>query len=87
MVNNAIGGFIIAVCASVFVRIPGPMEANVDAVVVGTVLALIPGCAFINSLREIADSDFIAGAIRMIDTLMLFVYIAIGTTVGLLLFQ
>ena len=41
-------------------------------------LPLVPGVAFTNAIRDIANSDFISGTVRMIDALLVFVYIAIG---------
>ena len=37
-----------------------------------------PGVAFVNAIRDIADSDFLSGTVRMIDAILVFVYIAIG---------
>ena len=31
-----------------------------------------------NAIRDIADSDFLSGTVRMIDALLVFVYIAVG---------
>ena len=39
---------------------------------------MVPGVAFTNAIRDIANSDFISGTVRMIDALLVFVYIAIG---------
>ena len=41
-------------------------------------MPLVPGMAFTNAIRDIADSDFLSGTVRMIDALLVFVYIAIG---------
>ena len=32
----------------------------------------------VNAIREIADNDFLSGTVRMIDALLVFVYIAVG---------
>ena len=46
--------------------------------IVGAIMPLVPGLAFTNAIRDIANSDFLSGTVRMIDALMVFVYIAIG---------
>ena len=38
---------------------------------------------FVNAIRDIADSDFLSGTVRMIDALLVFVYIAIGVGITL----
>ena len=41
-------------------------------------MPLVPGLPFVNAIREIADNDFLSGTVRMIDALLVFVYIAVG---------
>jgi uncharacterized membrane protein YjjP (DUF1212 family) len=41
-------------------------------------MPLVPGVAFTNGIRDIADSDYISGAVRMIDALLVFLSIAAG---------
>ena len=46
--------------------------------IVGTLILLIPGVAFTNGLRDVANEDYLAGMTRLVDALMLFLCIAIG---------
>lgn len=46
--------------------------------IVGTLILLIPGVAFTNGLRDIANEDYLAGITRLLDALMMFLSIAIG---------
>ena len=46
-------------------------------------MPLVPGMGFVNAIRDIADSDFLSGTVRMIDALLVFVYIAIGVGITL----
>ena len=50
--------------------------------VIGSIMPLIPGVPFTNAIREIADSDYISGSVRMMDALLIFFCIAIGVGVG-----
>lgn len=52
--------------------------ANLGNMVVGTLILLIPGVAFTNGLRDVANEDYLAGMTRLIDALMMFLCIAIG---------
>lgn len=60
---------------------------NLNHMIVGSVIPLIPGVAFINGIREIADEDYISGSVRLLDALLGFLCIAIGVGVMLGLFQ
>ena len=46
-------------------------------------MPLVPGLAFVNAIRDIADSDFLSGTVRMIDALMVFVCISVGVGITL----
>jgi uncharacterized membrane protein YjjP (DUF1212 family) len=46
--------------------------------IIGTLIPLIPGVAFTNGLRDIADEDYLAGITRLLDALLVFLSIAIG---------
>lgn len=49
---------------------------------VGAVMPLVPGVAFVNAIREIADGDYISGFVRMLDALLVFFCIAAGVGGG-----
>ena len=51
---------------------------NLDRMVIGSIIPLVPGVAFTNAIRDIADEDYIAGTVRMIDALLVFFCIAMG---------
>ena len=53
--------------------------------IIGTLIPLIPGVAFTNGLRDIADEDYLAGITRLLDALLVFLSIAIGVCVTFLL--
>lgn len=54
---------------------------NLGNMIVGTMILLIPGVAFTNGLRDIANEDYIAGATRLLDALLVFFCIAAGVCV------
>ena len=53
-------------------------DLRIDGMVIGSIMPLVPGLAFVNAIRDIADSDFLSGTVRMIDAILVFVYIAVG---------
>lgn len=38
----------------------------------GSIMPLVPGLAFTNGIRDIADGDYISGTVRMIDAVLVF---------------
>ena len=55
----------------------GPGE-HFDAMIIGGIILMVPGVAFTNAIRDMADSDYIAGSVRMMDAMLGFFCIAIG---------
>nr|WP_296032143.1 GNAT family N-acetyltransferase [uncultured Dorea sp.] len=80
---HIVGGIIIAALALVAMQIPllGPLR--MEGIVTGGIMPLVPGLAFVNAIRDLADSDYLAGTVKMIDAIMVFVYIAIGVGAAL----
>ena len=58
---------------------------NLGNMMVGTLIPLIPGVAFTNGLRDIADEDYLAGITRLLDALLVFLSIAIGVCLTFLI--
>lgn len=58
-----------------------------EFMIIGSIMPLIPGYAFTNAIREIADGDYISGSVRMLDALLIFVCIAIGVGLGVAFFN
>lgn len=54
---------------------------NLGNMIIGTLIPLIPGVAFTNGLRDIANEDYLAGITRLLDALMVFLSIAIGVCI------
>lgn len=54
------------------------MGTNLNHMVIGAIIPLVPGVAFTNGIRDIADGDYISGAVRLLDTILVFLSIAIG---------
>lgn len=78
IIINLVGGAFITVMALLVSHIPFLFEVTLDKMIIGCILPMIPGVAFVNAIRDIADSDFISGLVKLLDALLVFVYIAIG---------
>ena len=56
--------------------------ANLGNMIIGTLIPLIPGVPFTNGLRDMANEDYIAGATRLLDALVVFFCIALGVSLS-----
>lgn len=56
-------------------------------IIIGAIIPLIPGVPFTNGIRDLADEDYIAGATRLMDALMVFLCIALGVSLVFLIDQ
>ena len=39
---------------------------------------MVPGVAFTNAIRDMANGDYISGSVRMLDAILVFLCIAMG---------
>lgn len=78
IIINIVGGVIMTALAIFVLHMTGMGTLRLEGMITGAIMPLIPGIAFVNAIRDIADSDFLSGTVRMIDALLVFVYIAIG---------
>lgn len=80
MVGNISGGALVTViCGLMYMMGAGE---HLNFMVIGSIMPLIPGVPFINAIRDIANSDYISGSVRMMDALLVFFSIAIGVGLG-----
>ena len=80
IVGNIGGGALVTVvCCLLYLMGVGK---NLNFMMIGTIMPLVPGVAFTNSIRDVADGDYISGSVRMLDALLVFFCIAIGVGIG-----
>lgn len=87
IIVNIVGGVIITVLAILAFNLPFLGNIKMDGMIIGSIMPLVPGLAFVNAIRDIADSDFLSGTVRMIDALLVFVCISVGVGVTLSLYN
>lgn len=81
IVGNIGGGALVTVLCILMYRL-GLGDA-LTPMISAAIMPLVPGVAFTNGVRDIADGDYIAGSVRLMDALLVFVCIATG--VGLVI--
>lgn len=79
--TNISGGALVTLIA-VFLYQAG-IGHHLDKIIIGSIIPLVPGVNFTNAIRDIADQDYIAGSVRMLDALLVTFCIALG--VGLII--
>lgn len=87
IIINSVGGMIITLLAIFARAICSSVVLQLDGMIIGALMPLVPGLAFTNAIRDIADSDILSGTVRMIDALMVFVYIAVGVGIVLIVYN
>jgi uncharacterized membrane protein YjjP (DUF1212 family) len=60
-------------------------SGNVDMVMIGTIMLLIPGISFGYAMRDLVFGDTISGALKTIQAVLLAAMIALGYSLAILL--
>ena len=79
ILGNILGGVFGTALCIVFYKIG--FGVSLGNMIVGSLIPLIPGVAFTNGIRDLADEDYIAGATRLLDAMMVFFCIAAGVAI------
>ena len=58
---------------------------SLSNMIIGSIMPLIPGVPFVNGVRDLANSDYIAGLTRLTDAMLGFFCIALGVAFSFLL--
>lgn len=76
IVTNIIGAAIVALVS--FILFSLGVGDNLDKIIIGGIIPLVPGMALTTSIRDFANADYLSGTIRLMDTLLIGSSIAIG---------
>ena len=85
IVGNIFGGMFV-VTLSLLCYHAG-LGSNLSYIISGTIIPLVPGVPFVNGIRDIANGDYIAGVVRLLDAVFVFLSIAIGVGVVFTLYH
>lgn len=81
IISNIVGGAMVTLICIVMFEIG--VGQHLNQMIIGAIMPLIPGIMFTNAIRDFADGDYISGAVRMLDAILVFFCIALG--VGLVM--
>ena len=80
IVGTASGGLLATlICFSMY-RIG--IGNHLSNMIIGAIIPLIPGVAFTNGIRDMANEDYIAGTTRLLDAMLSFFCIALGVALA-----
>ena len=74
--GNLCGGILLTIVCLISYHFQ--IGQHMDAMIAGSIMPLVPGVPFTNSIRDFADGDYISGAVRMLDAVLVFFSIAMG---------
>ncbi len=80
IICNLFSSMFITLLACIFVHLG--FADNVDKIVIGAIMPLVPGVPFVNAIRNFFSDDYLSGVIRIADAFLtaLSVGVGVGTT-------
>lgn len=73
---NIIGGMIAVLMTTAFFKMG--IGESMNVAMTGAIMPMIPGVGLVTAVRDLANSDYIAGLVRLFDALLITFGIAIG---------
>lgn len=83
IIVNIVGGFVATCTGLVFYHLG--FGDDVNSIILGGIIPYLPGVSFVTAVRELANSNYIAGSVRLIDTLLITSGIAMGVCMAVFL--
>ena len=81
IITNILGSGLVTLCGLIFFQLG--MGHNMDKIIIGSIIPLVPGVSLTNAVRDFFNSDYLSGTIRLIDALLIAFCIATGVGVVL----
>ncbi len=83
MAKTSLVSFVSGLLACLSVKIG--LGDNLDLIIIGTIMILIPGLSLGNAMRDLLGGDTVAGSVKIIQAIIIAVMIAIGYALALML--
>ncbi len=85
MVKNTLVTIFISICSIICVE--SGLGSNIDDLIVGCIMLLVPGVAITNAVRDLLNGDILSGTIRAIEAVVIATGIALGGGIVLFLYK
>lgn len=83
--KNICGGALVTFICILSYRLG--LGESLSHMIIGAIIPLVPGVPFTNGIRDIADGDYISGAVRLLDAMLVFLCVAIGVGVMFIIYH
>ena len=80
--GGLVGGTLCILLYRLVMSIEGLPQLHLANMIIGTIIALVPGVPFTNGMRDLANEDYIAGTTRLTDAFLVFLCIALGVALA-----
>ena len=77
--TNLSASALVTLCGALFLFLG--FGHNMDKIIIGSIIRLVPGVALTTSIRDFFNGDYLSGAIRMLDAFLVGGCIAVGVGV------
>lgn len=85
IIGNILGGAV-ATLTCILCRRLG-LGDDMNHMIIGAIIPLVPGVSFTNGIRDLADGDYISGSVRLLDAILVFLCVAIGVGVTITIYH
>lgn len=76
VLRNIAGGGAAALVALILMNLG--LGDNIDFVIIGSIMPLVPGVSLTNAIRDILEGDLLSGSVRILDAFLVAIGIAAG---------
>lgn len=83
--GGLVGGILCIMLYRLAMGIEGLPQLHLANMIIGTIIALVPGVPFTNGMRDLANEDYIAGTTRLTDAFLAFLCIALGVALAFII--
>lgn len=83
MAKTTLVSFVSGILACISVKIG--LGDNLDMIIIGTIMILIPGLSLGNAMRDLLGGDTLAGTLKIVQAIIIAAMIAIGYALAILL--
>ena len=83
--GGLVGGLLCILLYRLAIHLSGLPQLHLANMIIGTIIALVPGVPFTNGMRDLANEDYIAGATRLTDAFLAFLCIALGVALAFII--
>ncbi len=82
--NTFSSSLFITLLSIIFIKLN--LGENMDNIIIGGLMPLVPGIASINAIRDVLSEDYLSATARLLDVILVSICIALGVGFGLQIF-